>query len=84
MFIILYSLITPIGIGIGWLIKKEDQVVIAIFMSTTGGALLYLGASEVVVEEFAFSKYKWWKFFLYCMAVLIMSTLWLAERGLND
>jgi len=50
-------------------------------MSVAGGTFIYIAASEVVVEEFAVSNYKWTKFFFFlCGAIPIPFIIWATDK----
>ena len=48
-----------------------------ILLSVSGGTFLYVSASEVIVEEFAITKYRYTKYFFYlCGGVLVGLLAW--------
>lgn len=53
LFIVLFGLATPLGIGIGMLVSSANNLVEVIFSSFAGGTFIYIAASEVIVEEFS-------------------------------
>ena len=69
LLVSLYSLVQPIGIGIGWAILKFSEPLISIVASAlAGGTFMYAGATEVVGEEFN-GKRKYSKCFYYLLGV---------------
>lgn len=49
ILLIIYSIVSPIGIGIGWALLKYSPPLVAIIASAlAGGTFLYVGATEVV------------------------------------
>lgn len=53
LFVVLFGLATPLGIGIGLLVSSANNLVEVIFSSFAGGTFIYIAASEVIVEEFS-------------------------------
>jgi len=51
----------------------------------SSGTFIYVAASEVIVEEFAVTKYKFQKFFAYLIGGILVGGLSLIEKlGDND
>ena len=76
--IIIFSLFTPIGIGLGMILNSLSSWVSCIFMSLSVGTFLYIAASEIIVEEFSISRYKWIKilFMLIGAGIIFGMTIW--------
>lgn len=74
----IFSIFTPIGIGIGMALQTFPEWVTACFMSMSVGTFIYIGAAEIVVEEFSLSRYKWQKFCFYLIggAFIFGLTVW--------
>lgn len=54
IFVALFSVMTPIGIMIGWILLDFAQILVeVIFQALACGTFLYIGASEVIVSEFS-------------------------------
>jgi zinc transporter ZupT len=77
-FILIFSLMTPIGILSGMLFSGLSEVLEAIFLSISAGTFIYISASEVVIEEFSVSKFKFEKIcgflsgaFLICILTMM-------------
>jgi len=64
--IILFSMFTPIGILIGLVLAGGSMLIEGIFLAMSTGTFIYVACSEVIVEEFAITKYKYSKFF-FCL-----------------
>ena len=48
-----FSVSTPLGIGIGWAFLSSTPVLVSVILSViTGGILLYIGSSSIVASEF--------------------------------
>ena len=75
--ILLFSLFTPIGITVGLICAGTSYLLQGILLSVSGGTFLYVSASEVIVEEFAITKYRYTKYFFYlCGGVLVGLLAW--------
>jgi len=44
-------------------------------MGVAAGTFIYIAAAEIVVEEFSVSKYKFIKFFAYCVGFTLILLL---------
>lgn len=74
----IFSIFTPIGIGFGMLLSSFPDWVTATFMSLSVGTFIYIGAAEIIVEEFSLSRHKWQKFCSYLIGGLFIFglTIW--------
>lgn len=63
--IILFSVFTPIGILLGMILLEATPVLEGVFLSISAGTFLYISASEVIIEEFAITKYRYEKYFIF-------------------
>lgn len=61
---LIFSIFSPIGILIG-MILLSTELVEGILLAISAGTFLYISASEVIVEEFSITKYKYEKFILF-------------------
>lgn len=77
--ILLFTIFTPIGIISGMLLVKTSQLIQGIFLAVSGGTFLYVSASEVIVEEFAITKYRYQKYFLYLIGGILVAILSILE-----
>lgn len=75
----MFSLFTPIGIIVGFCLSDSSEIVEAIFLSLSAGTFIYVAASEVIVEEFAVTKYKYSKFLMYLFGGVLVFGLTLIE-----
>jgi zinc transporter 1/2/3 len=70
--ICLFAIFTPFGILSGMFLLNTTALTQGIFLAISSGTFLYVSASEVIVEEFAITKYKYQKYFLYlCGGILV-------------
>lgn len=73
---ILFTLFTPIGIGIGWILQSNgNRLMEGIILALSSGTFIYVACSEVIVEEFAVTKYKYMKFSMYFVGALLVAGL---------
>jgi zinc transporter 1/2/3 len=77
--ICLFAIFTPIGITIGMILVGKNSLVVGIFLSLAAGTFLYISASEVIVEEFSITRYKYQKYLLYLLGGLFVGALALME-----
>ena len=79
-FIILFSLMTPLGMLLGIIFCGTSQIAEAIFLSISAGTFIYISASEIVIEEFSVSRFKNEKFFGFLFGAAIICLLTLFEH----
>lgn len=77
--ILLFSIFTPFGGIIGVLLSESSDLVEGIFLGLSTGTFLYIACSEVIIEEFALTKYKYTKFFIFLLGGLLVNGLSLIE-----
>lgn len=63
--LILFTVFTPIGILSGMLLSDTNPIIEGLFLAISAGTFLYVSASEVIVEEFALTRYRFQKYFLF-------------------
>jgi zinc transporter 1/2/3 len=71
---LIFSIFSPIGIIIG-MILLDSAFVEGILLAISAGTFLYISASEVIVEEFSITKYKYEKFILFLSGSLFAFAL---------
>ena len=77
----LFSIIGPLGVVVGILLSIEGgEVIEGILLGLSTGTFLYVACSEVIVEEFAVSKYKIPKFILYIIGGVFTAFLAVLEH----
>jgi zinc transporter 1/2/3 len=74
-FICLFSIFTPVGIVIGMILVGKNSLIVGIFLSLAAGTFIYVSASEVIVEEFSVTRYKYQKYVLYLLGGLFVGLL---------
>ena len=80
----MFSLFTPLGVGIGWLIvsrggEDTNPLPEIIFSSLAAGTFVYIACSEVIVEEFSLPDHKFLKLFFFVIGVAIITSLLFME-----
>ena len=85
--ILLFAFFTPLGIILGIFLSSGSGLTEAIFLAlSTGiyiidlGTFLYVSASEVIVEEFSVTKYKYQKFLVYLIGGILIGFLAVLEH----
>jgi zinc transporter 1/2/3 len=73
--IVIFSLFSPSGIIIGILFSSAGYLIEGILLSVSGGTFLYVSASEVIVEEFAITKYNYKKYAFYLLGGILVGIL---------
>jgi zinc transporter ZupT len=81
--ILLYSVFTPLGILIGVLLSSSNLFLESLFLSLSAGTFIYISASELIIEEFSVSKYKYEKFCFYLLGAFIIGGMSFLEIKLN-
>lgn len=62
-FLSIFSAMGPIGVALGMAVNEfAEPIVDAIMVAVVAGTFVYVGATEVIPEEFEDSKHKWKKF----------------------
>ena len=79
ILITIFSLFTPLGIVLG-LIFPGNGLLEGIVLGLSTGTFIYVAASEVIVEEFAVTKYKFQKFFFFLVGGIFVGILAMIER----
>lgn len=81
--ITIFAVFTPFGVGIGMVLGMCPIWVNSTFMSLSVGTFLYIGGSEIVVEEFSITRFKWAKFLMYIVGGGFIAglTIWEVAGG---
>jgi len=63
MYLSIFSLMGPLGCGLGIMVNEfADPIVDSIMLAIVAGTFVYVGATEVIPEEFEEATNKWKKF----------------------
>lgn len=78
--LLIFSLATPLGIGIGMLVQGSSELTNIIFSSLAAGTFVYISCSEVIVEEFSTPHYKWLKLLMFLLGMGLITSLHFIEN----
>jgi len=53
-------------------------------MGVAAGTFIFIACAEIIVEEFAVSQNKYWKFFSYGLGIALMSSVYWIEKAAGD
>jgi solute carrier family 39 (zinc transporter), member 1/2/3 len=76
-----FAVSSPVGIFIGMLIASASDLVQVIFTSLAAGTFVYIGCSEVIVNEFSRPEYRVLKLFMYLLGAGMIMCLFFVERA---
>jgi len=82
----IYSIIIPLGISIGWVIAslEENTVLKAVFLSISSGTLLFIVVLKCPIEEFLISRMKVVKAIGFILGVLMVMIFHFNELSNNN
>lgn len=70
-FLSAFSAMGPIGVAVGMAVNEfASPIVDASMLAIVAGTFIYVGATEIIPEEWEDSKYKWQKFFALMSGVI--------------
>jgi zinc transporter ZupT len=70
---------TPIGIIIGMFVEGSSKILELLFNSLAAGTFIYIGCSEVIIEEFSEPENKYLKLLSFLIGMIIIGCLRLLE-----
>jgi zinc transporter ZupT len=80
-YIILYSLITPLGVVVGYILGSTgNPKIVGVAKALSAGTFLYISCGEIIVKEFAIAKDKRLKFLFYFLGIVFVAILGLLEE----
>ena len=74
-----FSIATPIGVLLGMVLANAGDIYEIVFSSLAAGTFVYIGCSEVVVEEFSVPGYRMIKFIFFLIGAAFIICLWFLE-----
>ena len=77
--IVIFSFFTPVGIGLGMVLNTLPAWIGCVFMSLSVGTFIYIATSEIIVEEFSLTRYKWIKLLFFILGALLIIGLTVYE-----
>ena len=76
LMICLFAIFTPLGVLLGIALKQEGSDMIELVCAClAGGSFVYIACSEVIVEEFSISRYRFTKLLFFVLGICIISSL---------
>ncbi len=72
------------GISLGLILTDTSKIVEGIILAISTGTFIYVAASEVIVEEFAVTKYRYSKFLTYLIGGVFVGGLAVLEKIYGD
>ena len=71
-----FSMMGPLGVSIGMLVKGyAAPIVDAIVIAVVAGTFVYVGATEIIPEEWETQDHKWKKFFSLMSGIISILTI---------
>ena len=77
--IFVFSLATPLGVGIGMAVANAGKIYDVIFSSLAAGSFVYIACTEVIVEEFSIPGNRYWKLLAFLIGAAIITLLWFLD-----
>ena len=72
----LFGIFTPAGVSLGWIFQELDSDVYElVFACLAAGSFLYIACSEVIVEEFSISNYRFIKLGFFLLGICMIGGL---------
>ena len=87
IMIAVFGLIGPVGIAFGMILRATaNDIIEGLFLAISVGTFLYIACTEVLVEEFEHSDYKFFKFAAFMVGGIFTAGLSLIEEfsGVED
>ena len=69
------------GVFAGILLSGVNDAVNAILMGVSAGTFIFIASAEIIVEEFAVSRNKFWKYIFYLLGIALMSSVFWIEKA---
>lgn len=73
ILLLIFSMATPCGVGIGMLLSGSSPLIDIIFSSLAAGTFTYIACSEVIVEEFSTPEFKWVKMAMFVLGATVIT-----------
>ena len=71
---------TPLGVSLGIILLNLGDIYEIIFSSLAAGSFVYIGCSEVIVEEFSVPGNRYWKLLAFLVGAMIITSLFWIEK----
>jgi zinc transporter ZupT len=76
----IFAFATPLGIAMGLILSKANEIITVVFTSLAGGTFLYISCSELIVEEFSLPGGRWFKLLAFMCGAAIITSLWFLDK----
>ena len=76
IFIMCFSLSTPLGIIIGMNLEKMTDIVTSIFFQLSAGTFIYVACTEIITHEFESQKWSGLKLLTVIIGGIVIGSLW--------
>lgn len=77
----IFSFATPVGMAVGMALKNVNALWQSILFGVSAGTFIYISTTEIIVEEFSVTRYKWAKFFSYLVGIGLMVSIYFIEKA---
>jgi zinc transporter ZupT len=72
-FICIFAMFTPLGVALGMILSQlRSKLLEGIILAISSGNYIYFAANEVILEEFAITKYRYLKYILYLVGAVFV------------
>jgi len=75
-----FACATPLGVALGMILLGLGDIYDIIFSSLAAGSFVYIGCSEVIVEEFSIPGNRYWKLLAFLVGASIITSLFWIEN----
>ena len=80
IMVLIFAFISPIGIVFGMILSSlASDYLAGVFLSISVGTFIYIACSEIIIDEFNSSEYKYSKFLFFLLGAAIVITLSIVE-----
>jgi zinc transporter 1/2/3 len=74
--LLLFAIFTPAGVLLGIILGDANSDMLELVCAClAGGSFVYIACSEVIVEEFSISRYRFLKLFFFVIGIVIIASL---------
>ena len=79
-YMIFYAILTPLGVIIGYFVQQAHHPKLnGVVKTISAGTFIYLSCVEIINNEFASAKDKYWKFLCYMIGIIFIALIGLLE-----
>lgn len=78
--VFIFAIASPLGVAIGMILKDyAGEMVQIVFTCLAAGSFVYIGCSEIIVEEFSIPGNRLLKLFFFLLGAAIITCLWFLD-----